>query len=546
MKRLSPPVSPTLPNASSKRANVCQDGDRNSAASYARPHAPWSSAQATMASSSSGTRYPPSAAMAGPSSASNSGSGSASASAPSSSSSAAASLGNTLSTPPLSAPLRTPLFQKPACIATFSYDDERGLHHDNRSLGIFHPPPGPTFDRNADRGRGQMRGPDLNYGFERWRRRDETVDEHLDSLLIALQHKATAAASIDADRDRARADVITWRGIATKLCTAIFAENSYDNWELNVMQVGHTLYLEEFVSPSSRKQKAASMEPRLLGFMYQGYAFESFCTSPAVPVPEPNAASASSEPRPKTSTAGDPPGWGGTVNNNVQWCAICKTTLGSNRLIIGGEVDCIQSSARSKFSSNTDLLRASSLDPDDFVELKTSAEIRGARDAERFEGTKMIRFYMQSFLLGVPTLVCGFRDRSGYLVDVQHFNTLQLPRTVRARNPLLDAGKGLAFADQILGWVRTHIATDSHNTSLSPPPLQDAEKSYPVFRISFAPLGHSGPPSRDPNNYGGVLTIRRLSDAEVVSEVKGGAEGGRVGFLLSSYYSFAREKLAVR
>lgn len=49
------------------------------------------------------------------------------------------------------------------------------------------------------------------------------------------------------------------------------------------------------------------------------------------------------------------------------------------------------------------------------VELKTSMVIRGARDEQRFE-EKMLRFYMQSFLLGVGRVVVGFRDaRSGRL-----------------------------------------------------------------------------------------------------------------------------------
>ncbi|CAD6888793.1 unnamed protein product [Tilletia controversa] len=447
-----------------------------------------------------------------------------------------------LHAPSLTAPLKTPAFQKPACIATFSYDENRGLHHDNQSLGVYHPPPPPQFNRDADRGRGRVCGPDLKYGYERWKRRDETVDEHLDSLLIALQHKANLAdPEGDQDRDRARADVITWRGIATKLCTTIFAENDYDSWQLNVLQLGPTLYLEEFVPPKTRSQKAESTDQRQLGFMYSGYAFESWCVSPAIPDTDAKAAAMDDrgerEPPP-------PPGWGGTINNNVQWCAICKTTLGSNRLIIGGEVDCIQPSALSKFPASSALLNASTLNPDDFVELKTSAEIRNERDAERFEGTKMLRFYFQSFLLGVPTIVTGFRDRAGFLADVQSIPTLNLPRIVRGRNPDLEAGKGLAFADQTLQWIRDCISRDTQTTTSAPPDVEEAERSFPVFRISFSPSASGAPRGvSNHNSRGGSLSIRRLTDAEVREDIKGGTDQGRVGFLPSSFYTFAREKL---
>jgi len=395
-----------------------------------------------------------------------------------------------------------------------------------------------------------MRGPDLNYGYEQWVRRDETVDEHLDSLLVVLQHKAQSGSQEqgsrvqagkesenERDRDRLRADVITWRGIATKLCTAIFAENSHDAWELNVLQVGKTLYLEEFVSPAARREKVQSTDRRLLGFMYQGYAFESFCTSPAIPAPKDQPSSS------KTSTSRDPPGWGGTVCNNVQWCAICKTSLGSNRLIIGGEVDCIQPSALPKYATS-DLLHNPRLDSDDFVELKTTAEIRNARDRERFEGTKMLRFYYQSFLLGVPSIVTGFRDRAGFLADVQTLSTLQLPRIVRAQHPKLDAGKGLAFANQILDWVRQYIAQDPTASQLSnaPPPLAEAEADFPVFRLAFTPSGGIGIPSHGPQ-HGGTLAIRRLPTQDVLRDIKEGQQAGRVGFLLSSYFDFARQRL---
>ncbi|KAE8214678.1 hypothetical protein CF327_g1950 [Tilletia walkeri] len=452
---------------------------------------------------------------------------------------------STLQTQSLTAPLKTPAFQKPACIATFSYDQDRRVHHDNSSLGVCHPPPSPQFNRQADRGRGRVCGPDLNYGYERWIRRDETVDEHLDSLLIALQHKASSpkGASTDAqqdqerDRDRARANVITWRGIATKLCTAVFAENDYDAWQLNAMKIGQTVYLEEFVSAHSRTQKAVMTDQRQLGFMYQGYAFESWCVSPAIPETQPEGQSKDGaggrEPPP-------PPGWGGFINNNVQWCAICKTTLGSNRLVIGGEVDCIQPSALSKFSSASALLNTPFLNPDDFVELKTTAEIRTERDAERFEGLKMLRFYFQSFLLGVPTIVTGFRDRIGYLADVRSFKTLELPRIVRERDPDLNAGHGLAFAEQTLHWIRDSINKDTQDGPSTLPELEDAERTFPVYRISFMPFGARAGAKR---SRGGTLSIRRLAETEVAEDIKGGADMGRVGFVPSSFYAFARERL---
>ena len=76
------------------------------------------------------------------------------------------------------------------------------------------------------------------------------------------------------------------------------------------------------------------MEPRQRLWTYYGYAFESYCTSE---VPE-------SQSRRAGQPSNAPPGWGGDVDTNVQWCSVVRTKLGDTRIILGGEVDCIRGS----------------------------------------------------------------------------------------------------------------------------------------------------------------------------------------------------------
>jgi len=75
-----------------------------------------------------------------------------------------------------------------------------------------------------------------------------------------------------------------------------------------------------------------NMEPRQRMQTYYGYAFESYCTSE---VPESKARRAG-------QPLNAPPGWGGDVDTNVQWCSVVRTKLGNTRIILGGEVDCIR------------------------------------------------------------------------------------------------------------------------------------------------------------------------------------------------------------
>lgn len=132
------------------------------------------------------------------------------------------------------------------------------------------------------------------------------------------------------------------------------------------MLLNDTLYIEEHLSHAQLKAKN-DMPPRQRLMTYYGYAFESWCTSAS-----PNATSQGV--------------WGGDVNTNEQWCQVVKTKLGSTRLVMGGEVDCVRA------GDNT------------LVELKTSMAIRGPQDEARFE-KKLLKFYLQSFLLGVPVCV---------------------------------------------------------------------------------------------------------------------------------------------
>ena len=69
-------------------------------------------------------------------------------------------------------------------------------------------------------------------------------------------------------------------------------------------------------------------------------------------------------------------------------------------------------------------------DPINWVELKTSAEIRNDRDKLKFE-RKLLKFWAQSFLLGVPKIVVGFRDQNGIVRRLEELETANIPSKVK-------------------------------------------------------------------------------------------------------------------
>lgn len=88
-------------------------------------------------------------------------------------------------------------------------------------------------------------------------------------------------------------------------------------------------------------------------------------------------------------------------------------------------------------------------DPIDWVELKTSQELYGSRDQVKLN-RKLLRIWAQSFLLGVPRIMMGFRDRDGMLLRVEEMKTMSLPGRV-SQSPNAWTGEAcINFAESFL------------------------------------------------------------------------------------------------
>ncbi|GAA5867011.1 hypothetical protein JCM3774_003755 [Rhodotorula dairenensis] len=418
-------------------------------------------------------------------------------------------------------------FQQPVHLTSFSYSPQRQLLLDD-----------PERDSALTYYREPKLGSDLNRGFEQHVYRDGTVDEGLDALLEALDAWASkdTTGNGGADTLLAKTKLITWRGMLTKLLLAVYESENVangrraDGWDMNAMLVDDCLYLEESNPPAKLAAKTASERsgPGALP-SYYGYAFEAYSTTPS---PTPTIADSSAD--------GNGDGDGFTVpNTNVQWCSVVKTSLGPFRTLVGGEVDCVRPGTDKHHLVATR----------DFVELKTNLVIQSQRDEVNFERHKLLKHYIQSFLLGVPTVTVGFRTRQGHLAGLQSFHTLEIPRLVRGKPHAWDPAACLASAESAIAFIRQTLA--SHLAQATAVATRTAEdkgadgndnddedlrRAHPVFRVSFALTstghGHASSPM--------AITVRPLSEEEVESQVLAGKKGprprhdggrGRVGFL---------------
>lgn len=133
------------------------------------------------------------------------------------------------------------------------------------------------------------------------------------------------------------------------------------------------------------------------------------------------------------------------VNNHAQYCSIVKTGIGKAKMIIGGEVDAVW-----------DCKPENKNDPIHWVELKTTASIESDKDMVKYE-RKLLKFWIQSFLLGVPKIIVGFRSKRGILQRIEELETNSIPNLVKKNKASWDGNVCINFTASFLDWLKSTI-----------------------------------------------------------------------------------------
>ncbi|KAK5291761.1 decapping endonuclease targeting mRNA [Exophiala xenobiotica] len=308
--------------------------------------------------------------------------------------------------------------RRPREITHFSYDDDHKFRLDASSLRYYYPPTLPC---------------DLNRGFETFRQLDDAADDHLDGLLesiIAYEKEKGAKTEID---------IITWRGMMTKIMIVPYSK--LDSWEMNATLFQGTIFIEENHSKklsSRQEQYSAAARPNAMSqdlMSFWGYKFESISLLPE---------HWSLTSREHIESREDQ-----VVSNYAQYCSIVRTGLGKIKMIIGGEVDAV-----------LDFKPEDKSQPVNWVELKTTAAVVNEREQIKFE-RKLLKFWAQSFLLGVPKIVVGYRTPQGMLERIEELETQTIPDKVRQKGKYLWDGQiCINFAASFLEWLKGVITED--------------------------------------------------------------------------------------
>ena len=283
-------------------------------------------------------------------------------------------------------------YAAPLELAVFS-KGRGGVHHDARALPRFKPPDLPA---------------DLNPGFDMFKDRDRQCryPAPLDPVAESLQRAGPGAL-------RERKAVVTWRGNVAKLLQVGASRGaSSDAWWMEVEALDCGLVVLNVVESPANLEREAARGERERRLAFYGFQFESQCT--------------------QGETAGAQARGEEPIDSLDSFCSLCRTGVGENHVLLAGEVD-------------------TALEDGSYGELKVSRLFDHPGHARSFERHKMLKFWAQSFALGVRKIVVGFRDDDGFVRKVDRLDTLALPHHARG---VWDPQAGIDFLDACLSWIR--------------------------------------------------------------------------------------------
>ncbi|KAA1115299.1 decapping endonuclease targeting mRNA [Puccinia graminis f. sp. tritici] len=321
-------------------------------------------------------------------------------------------------------------YQTPTPITSFSYDQHGKIHCGAHDQFISLRP----FLDNVDH-----TGFDLNTGIDEAVYAEDAVDRGIDGLLLSLADfldRSQPADRLTKSREILSTELITWRSALAKLALTAYENRQIDQnasgvWTKRVMLIDGTIYLED--EPEQIEDLVEDLDELPAGYVeedgiirrsdewaahtYHGYSYESLMTN----------------------TEFQP------VNTHSQWISVVSSTLNGIPIILGGEVDCVTLESFQKIHTpnhhhhhhhqesvdHNHHPLPKFVEPDQTIELKTSivpSTTQGLCNLHRY---KMIKYWLQSFLMGTPKVHVGFRTREGILHSSKTYQTNEIPGLVK-------------------------------------------------------------------------------------------------------------------
>ncbi|XP_038209379.1 decapping and exoribonuclease protein-like [Zerene cesonia] len=250
---------------------------------------------------------------------------------------------------------------------------------------------------------------DLNKRINEVKRKPPDLDVKLNDLLSFLL-KNEIRLNFMKSNNFESALIFCYRGLMT--CVACTPYENDEPWKIVALLYQGNIYLCARDTEEKKARKNNMSEKDKL-FTSWGFKFEQYMLSDK-PDMEPNP---------------DAP-----VDETEEFSLVFTTNLKNHKIVYGAEMDGIRCDNKKIDTINIceepDHIIKYLLDKK-FVELKTNRHIEFANQDRNFRRFKAKKWWCQSFLAGVETIVCGFRNDNGIVDELKVYKVADLPKMCR-------------------------------------------------------------------------------------------------------------------
>lgn len=294
----------------------------------------------------------------------------------------------------------------PKIVGSYSLDNERNYQPNFSKLRYLTlPNPHDVFD--------------LNRGFRHFVSKSHDVArvEQIRHLLEFIANNLPRLRQLD-DAKILRYDFVCFRGLLSKIMITPF---ELENWTIRAACLKGTIYLWSW--------EEERVYPNMDQFVHWGYKFENYMFSKD----------------PNIKPNGDEP-----ANANEEFCVMFSTRINGTLVLYGAEVDGVESDVA--IDERNKLLDGVKL-----VEVKTNRIIFNQRGEKTFI-RKTLKWFCQSFLVGIENIYVGFRDQNGIVKEVVKYPVNDLPKKATG---MWDKKTCLKFLDSFLKFVQIVVGDNS-------------------------------------------------------------------------------------
>ncbi|XP_033211027.1 decapping and exoribonuclease protein-like [Belonocnema kinseyi] len=311
-----------------------------------------------------------------------------------------------------------PCITKPEVVGYFSINGQREYLPDLSQLKYFNAP------RNS---RGEGVELNLNHGIDKVIRKPESASgEKINHLLHWIIYNSSQIEAPPGYGRWLKPEFVCYRGLLSALWRTPFEES--DGWIVCAVKFKGTIYLCGF-DTEEMKQRKENATARDLMMSSWGFKFEQYVLSDS-PEKKPDV----SEP----------------VNESEEFCCMFSCEFGDNSMLYGAEMDGIETTEPLKEPVPWKNVN--------FIELKTNRIIETGRQ-DVFFRKKLLRWWCQSFLVGIENILCGFRTNNGKVIDLKRYKVVDL---IKMAKNYWEPSPCMNFCDAFLSHIKT-VVTEDYN-----------------------------------------------------------------------------------